>query len=169
MITFLVVCYPAPVSADSSMVAGGGTAQASLSFRIIIPHSLYLQIQSARDDATQTGNYPTLPDSGSRSDRNDLLDIRAYGRISPMGSMHLASSTVTPNAASPQNHTTLRYAYLWMPNGVVMSATDDSARDHASFIISNQNKGSYSFQMVAETPPPAAKGENSSLFVLCSP
>lgn len=102
--------FPAVSQADSSLVTGGGAAQARVSFRIVIPPSLYLQIQSAPSDTIQANMLSNDDiETGNQAKGMFRLDVQAYGNAPKKRTMHLSSSSRrsmgnapgNPSAASP--------------------------------------------------------------------
>ena len=101
---------PAASEADSSLVTGGGAAQANVSFRIVIPPSLYLQVQSAPSDTLQASMLSKDDiETGDQAKGMLRLDVQAYGNVPKKGTMHLSSNSRlalgnapgNPSAASP--------------------------------------------------------------------
>ena len=101
---------PAVSQADSSLVTGGGAAQARVSFRIVIPPSLYLQVQSAPSDTIQASMLSKDGIETMEQAKGMVrLDVQAYENVPKKGTKHLSSNSGrsmgnapgNPSAASP--------------------------------------------------------------------
>ena len=96
--------FPAVSQADSSLVTGGGAAQARVSFRIIIPPSLYLQVDSAPSDTIQA-NMLSKDDieSGDQAKEMVRLYVQAYGNAPQKETMPLSSNSRRSMGNTPGN------------------------------------------------------------------
>ena len=95
---------PAVSQADSSLATGGGAAQASVTFRIVIPPSLYLQVQSAPSDTIQASMLSKDDiETGDQAKGMVRLDVQAYGNAPKKGTMHLSSNSRRSMGNAPGN------------------------------------------------------------------
>jgi len=164
--TFLLSLLGSPCIslADSGQVVGGGSAQASISFRIVIPPSLFLQVQSSPLSTTQ----PALL-SESTGEKMTVLDVRAYGNVPKKGVMHLSSQnrhSIDKESGYPDpNH----HEYLWMPRGIVTIDGPGNETENGTLNISSPSSGIYTFHLSDKTNPPSASANEYQSFILCSP
>ena len=95
---------PAVLQADSSLVTGGGAVQARVSFRIVIPPSLYLQVQSAPSDTLQASMLSKDDiETGDQAKGMVRLDVQAYGNVPKKWTMPLSSNSRRSMGNAPGN------------------------------------------------------------------
>ena len=153
--------------AESCQVTGSGAGQVSVSFRIVIPPSLYLQVQSASLDTIQT----TMLSKDGIETRNQAgemirLDVQAYGNVPKKGTMHLSSNSRRSIGNAPGSPYPYHRESLWMPNGIITTSND---MENETLNVSNPSSGIYTYHFSDKTNPFITSPVEHQSFVLCSP
>jgi hypothetical protein len=153
--------------ADSSQITGSGAAQVSVSFRIVIPPSLYLQVQSAPSDTIQAIMLSKDGiETGNQVGEMVRLDVQAYGNVPKKGTIHFSSNS----RQSMGNVSESPYPYhresLWMPNGIIATSNDMGKKTRN---VSSPSRGIYTYHFSDNTNSSVASPVEYQSFILCSP
>jgi hypothetical protein len=153
--------------ADSSQITSSGAAQVSVSFRIVIPPSLYLQVQSAPSDTIKAIMLSKDGiETGNQAGEMVRLNIQAYGNVPKNGTMHLSSNNRRSMGNVPGNLYPNHRESLWMPNGIIATGND---MENGTRNVSSSSRGIYTYHFSDNTNPSIASPVEYLSFVLCSP
>ena len=167
MLWLSVFGSPAVSQADSSYATGGRAAQARVSFRIVIPPSLYLQVQSVPSDTIQASMLSKDDiETGDQAGGMVRLSVQAYGNAPQKGTMHLSSNSRRSMGNAPGNSYSNHREYLRMSSSMF---TTSKNMENATFNLPGPSSGIHTNHFSDKTNPSVGSSVEYPLFILCSP
>ena len=166
---FGIMLVPSIVVADSSMASGGDSAQVSVAFRIVIPPTLYLQVQSIPAVPTQP-QRPSISDHLTENPEEQLntIDVLAYGSFHKNGIMYMASSHPQHDGNVADDSDSKHQQYIWKPHGFFTTEDNSESMNNRAIQIKSQSNGRYFYQLTDKISTPDPSNVHQ-MFILCSP
>jgi len=167
MLSLPAFVFPGISQAESCQVTRSDAGQVRVLFRIVIPYSLYLQVQSASLDTIQT----TMLSKDGIETRNQAgemirLDVQAYGNVPKKGTMLLSSNSSQSMGNVPEKPYPNHRESIWNPNGIITTSND---MENETLNVSNPSSGIYTYHFSDKTNPSITSPVEHQSFVLCSP
>ena len=166
-LVFGILLFPRIAVTDSSTVTGTGAAQARVTFRIVIPPSLFLQVQSSVPDPS--GNPPQTFRGPPRSIQTGRLEVQANGSLPDKGVMHLATSRIAKNDIHAPNTGENNLEYRCPTNGVGSGAESGNSLNKDLTSITKNAKDGFSYHVSEKFSASDKAAYLNKIFILCSP
>lgn len=167
MLWLSVFGSPAVSRADSSYATGGRAAQARVSFRIVIPPSLYLQVQSFPSDSIHSRMlFKNSRETGKQAVKMTLFDTQPYGNVTKKRTMTFFPNGSHPTGKIPGNSYTNHREYRWMPSGIIMTGKN---MKNGTLMFSNSFRRLYSKRFSDKISPFGDAPDKYQSLILCSP
>ena len=158
---------PAVSQADCSYATGGSTAQAKVSFRIVIPPSLYLQVLSFPSDSIQSRMLiKNTSETGKQAGEMILFDTQPYENVPKKRTMTFFSNGSHSTGKIPGNPYTNHRGYLWMPSGIIKTSNN---MKNGTLMFSRPSKGIYTYHFSDKISSFGDSPGKYQSLILCSP